>query len=71
MNPQTGYNAKYFAVVKGRFWEKHDPKLSQYALSDQHINMTWDGTTTRVLPTRPSAGRVWLGFEAVWPVGGG
>ncbi|HSG70009.1 MAG TPA: NAD(P)/FAD-dependent oxidoreductase [Planctomycetaceae bacterium] len=44
MDPQTGFNAKYFAVVKERFWERDDPKLSQYALSDDPINMTWDGT---------------------------
>jgi monoamine oxidase len=44
LNIQTGFNAKYFAVVKDRFWEKHTPTLSQYALSDDRINMTWDGT---------------------------
>ncbi len=44
MNPQTGFNAKYFALVKDRFWEKRHPRLSQYALSDEHLNMTWDGT---------------------------
>lgn len=44
LTPQVGYNAKYLARVKDRFWEKHDPKLSQYALSDGLINMTWDGT---------------------------
>ncbi|MFZ4574064.1 MAG: FAD-dependent oxidoreductase, partial [Phycisphaerales bacterium] len=30
MDPQMGLNAKYFANVKTRFWEKHEPKLSQY-----------------------------------------
>lgn len=44
MTPQMGLNAKYLAHVKDRFWEKHDPKLSQYALSDGLINMTWDAT---------------------------
>lgn len=44
MNPQVGFNAKYFAHVKDRFWEKHEPKLSQYAISNNVINMTWDGT---------------------------
>lgn len=44
MMPQTGLNAKYFAAMKSRFWEKHDPKLSQYALSDGILHMTWDGT---------------------------
>ncbi len=44
MRPQVGNNAKYLAHVKERFWEKHDPKLSQYALSDGMLNMTWDAT---------------------------
>lgn len=44
MTPQVGFNAKYLAHVKDRFWEKHDPKLSQYALADNLINMTWDAT---------------------------
>ncbi|MGD9689313.1 MAG: flavin monoamine oxidase family protein [Phycisphaerales bacterium] len=44
MNPQTGFNAKYLAEVRGRFWEKSTPRRSQYALSNGLINMTWDGT---------------------------
>jgi len=44
MAPQVGLNAKYFAAVKYRFWEKGDPKLSQYALSNGVLNMTWDAT---------------------------
>ncbi|MCA8993160.1 MAG: FAD-dependent oxidoreductase [Planctomycetaceae bacterium] len=44
MNPQTGFNGKYFAAVKDRFWEQQSPRLNQYALADSGINMTWDGT---------------------------
>jgi monoamine oxidase len=40
--PQTGFNTKYFAVVEQRFWEQQE--LSQYALSDGALQMTWDGT---------------------------
>jgi monoamine oxidase len=63
MNPQTGYNAKYFAVVKDRFWEKHDPKLSQYALSDEHINMTWDGTDDQGAVDATVGGACLVGFS--------
>ncbi len=63
MNPQTGYNAKYFAVVKGRLWEKHDPKLSQYALSDEHINMTWDGTDNQGAVDPTVGGACLVGFS--------
>lgn len=44
MKPQVGFNAKYLAHVKSRFWEKLEPKLSQYAIADGIMNMTWDGT---------------------------
>lgn len=44
MKPQMGLNAKYLSHVKARFWEKTDPKRSQYALSDGLIQQTWDGT---------------------------
>ncbi len=44
LSPQTGFNAKYFAQVKSRFWEQLKPQRSQYALSNGMLNMTWDGT---------------------------
>ena len=39
-----GLNAKHLAHVKTRFWEKLDPKRSQFSLSDGLFMMTWDGT---------------------------
>lgn len=42
LSPQMGYNVKYLATVKKRFWK--EGKLSQYALGDGDISMTWDGT---------------------------
>ncbi len=44
LRPQMGLNTKYLAHTKTRYWEKHDPKLSQYALSDGLVQLTWDGT---------------------------
>jgi len=44
MTPQMGLNTKFLAHVKERFWEKLDPKLSQYALSNGLIQLTWDAT---------------------------
>jgi len=44
LSPQTGFNAKYFAHVKGRYWDGLKPQRSQYALSNGLLNMTWDGT---------------------------
>jgi monoamine oxidase len=40
--PQMGYNVKYLATVKKRYWK--DAKHSQYSLGDGDISMTWDGT---------------------------
>jgi monoamine oxidase len=40
--PQMGINVKYLTHVKRRFWK--DTNLSQYALSDGDVAMTWDGT---------------------------
>ncbi len=44
MAPQMGFNAKYLAHVKSRFWAQGESKRSQYALSNGLINMTWDAT---------------------------
>lgn len=40
--PQMGVNVKYLAHVTSRFWL--DQGLSQYALRDDTITWTWDGT---------------------------
>jgi monoamine oxidase len=63
MAPQTGFNAKYFALVKDRFWEKRDPKLSQYAFSDELINMTWDGTNNQGPVDGEAGGACLVGFS--------
>lgn len=42
INPQTGDNVKYLAVVKSRFW--NEAKLSPDSQSDGFISMTWEGT---------------------------
>ena len=44
LTPQMGWNAKHLAHVRGRFWENTRPAVSQYALADGLIQMTWDGT---------------------------
>jgi len=62
MDPQTGFNAKYFALVKDRFWEKHVPALSQYALSDDVFNMTWDGTDNQGAVDGSAGGACLVGF---------
>lgn len=63
LDPQTGFNAKYFALVKDRFWEQRDPKLSQYALSDELINMTWDGTNNQGPVDGAAGGACLIGFS--------
>lgn len=62
MTPQMGLNAKYFAHVKARFWEKHEPKQSQYALSDGLINLTWDGTDAQGDVSEENGGACLTGF---------
>jgi monoamine oxidase len=62
MDPQMGLNAKYFAHVKARFWEKLEPKRSQYALSDGLINMTWDGTDAQGDVSDENGGACLTGF---------
>ena len=62
MTPQVGLNAKYFAHVKDRFWEKHDPKLSQYAISNKLLNMTWDGTDNQGPTDASNDGACLVGF---------
>lgn len=42
LKPQMGSNIKYLAHMKSRFWAKD--KVSQYALGNGNVNMTWDGT---------------------------
>lgn len=44
--PQMGSNVKFLAAVKKRFWEKD--KLSQYALGDGPVGMTWEGTDNQL-----------------------
>ncbi len=63
MNPQTGHNAKFFALVKDRFWEQHNPKLSQYALADEPICMTWDGTDNQGPVDATVGGACLVGFS--------
>jgi monoamine oxidase len=57
-----GFNAKYLAHVKERFWEKNEPKLSQYALSDGLINQTWDGTDAQGPVEAGNGGACLTGF---------
>jgi monoamine oxidase len=63
MNPQMGLNTKYLAHVRTRFWEKHDPQLSQYALSDGMINQTWDGTDAQGAVDETNGGACLTGFS--------
>lgn len=62
MNPQTGFNAKYFALVRDRFWEQHDPRLSEYGLSDHGFHMTWDGTNNQGPVDETAGGACLVGF---------
>jgi monoamine oxidase len=62
LTPQMGLNAKYLAHVKTRFWEKHDPRLSQYALSDGLINQTWDATDAQGDVSDDNGGACLTGF---------
>ncbi len=63
LRPQTGFNAKYFAVVKSRYWEKLNPPISQYALSDNIIHMTWDGSDGQAAGDASSGGACLVGFS--------
>jgi monoamine oxidase len=63
MNPQMGLNTKYLAHVKARFWEKHQPKLSQYALSDGIVAQTWDGTDAQGEVSDDNGGACLTGFS--------
>lgn len=63
MNPQMGLNTKYLALVRQRFWEKHDPVLSQYALSDGIVNQTWDGTDAQGPVDDANGGACLTGFS--------
>jgi monoamine oxidase len=42
LRPQMGLNIKYLAHVKSRFWR--EAKISQYAISNGPVHMTWEGT---------------------------
>lgn len=42
LKPQMGTNLKYLAHTKTRFWQANG--ISQYAMSDGPVQMTWDGT---------------------------
>ncbi|MCC6951802.1 MAG: FAD-dependent oxidoreductase [Phycisphaerales bacterium] len=42
LKPQMGCNTKFLTHVKKRFWEASG--VSQYAMSDRDVCMTWDGT---------------------------
>jgi monoamine oxidase len=44
LKPQMGVNVKYLAHVKSPYWEKLDPKRSQYTMTDGPLSMTWEGT---------------------------
>lgn len=61
--PQMGHAAKYFSVVKDRFWEKAQPKLSQYGVHEDVISSTWDGTDHQGQATDGSAGAVLVAFH--------
>lgn len=42
LRPQMGCNTKFLSHVRGRFWKER--RLSQYALSDGDVCLTWDAT---------------------------
>lgn len=42
LNPQMGTSVKYLAAVSTRFWLEGG--LSQYAFTDDTLNLTWEGT---------------------------
>ena len=63
MSPQMGLNTKYLAHVKQRFWEKLDPKRSQYALSDGLIQQTWDATDAQGAVDAANGGACITGFS--------
>lgn len=63
MSPQMGLNAKWLAHVKARFWEQLDPKRSQYALSDDIIQQTWDATDDQGPVADDNAGACMTGFS--------
>jgi monoamine oxidase len=44
LKPQMGLNTKYFAQVRDRFWATAATPISQYALGDGKIQLTWEGT---------------------------
>jgi monoamine oxidase len=62
MNPQMGFNAKYFALVKERFWEQANPRISEYGLSNGVLQMTWDGTNDQGPVDATTNGAVLIGF---------
>lgn len=45
LRPQMGSNVKYLAHTKTRFWTAN--KISQYAMSDGPVQMTWDATDSQ------------------------
>jgi len=63
MKPQTGFNTKYLAHVKDRIWEKADPKRSQYALSNDLVQMTWDATDAQGPVDETNGGACMTGFS--------
>ncbi len=62
LRPQMGWNTKFFAQVKDRFWLKHDRPQSQYGLSDGLIQLTWDGTDNQQ-PELVDSPAVLVGFS--------
>lgn len=62
LSPQMGWNTKYFALVKDRFWLKRQPPFSQYCLSEGHFQLTWEGTDNQ-LPDRIDEPAVLVGFS--------
>jgi len=45
LRPQMGVSVKHIAHVKRRFWR--DTDLSQYALTDGDVSLTWDPTSAQ------------------------
>jgi monoamine oxidase len=45
LRPQMGVSVKYIAHVKRRFWR--DTGLSQFALTDGDVSLTWDPTSAQ------------------------
>ncbi len=63
LKPQMGLNTKFLPHVKARFWETAEPKRSQYVLSDDLVQMTWDATDAQGAVDESNDGACMTGFS--------